>query len=324
MPVRQLRVERITSRIAIRSTSGGGMSSEQGEQVIEAFLDAPTRLGTTDHLLDRRQDLVSLPMVLLVSIAGLGLCVVLARALGFIAAPWAMIAIFLAAGTSSIAGFAFSAISGAMLFHLLGRPVHIVEIMLVCSISIQLLSVVALKNAIDLRLLSRFLVGGAFGLPLGLYLLTHISHSLYMQSMGGFLVAYGVYMLVRRPFVCPYTGALGDCAAGFLGGITGGFAAFPGAFVTIWCGLKGWSKDKQRGVYQPYILIMQLFALASIFLTQAAYAQSGSVDIQALTYVPVALLGTWCGLSIFRRLTDIQFSRWVNALLIVSGLGLLF
>jgi uncharacterized membrane protein YfcA len=42
-----------------------------------------------------------------------------------------------------------------------------------------------------------------------------------------------------------------------------------------------------------------------------------------LAYVPAALFGTWCGISIFRRLTDAQFSRWVNVLLVVSGIGLL-
>jgi uncharacterized protein with PQ loop repeat len=36
-----------------------------------------------------------------------------------------------------------------------------------------------------------------------------------------------------------------------------------------------------------------------------------------------APFGTWCGISIFRRLTDVQFSRWVNLLLVVSGIGLL-
>ena len=86
--------------------------------------------------------------------------------------------------------------------------------------------------------------------------------------------------------------------------------------------MKGWSKEKQRGVYQPFILIMQLLALAAIFLTQKAHAQSGGIDMQALSYVPAALLGTWCGLAIFRRLSDVQFARWVNGLLIVSGLGL--
>ena len=265
---------------------------------------------------------IRLAVVLLASIAGLGLCFGVGNLFGVGLSPWVMMAIFAAAGTSSIAGFAFSAICGAVLFHLLGRPIHIVEIMLMCSIAIQLLSVAALKNAIDINHLSRFLLGGVVGLPVGVYLLTHVSHSLYMHCMGAFLIVYGIYMLVRRPFVFPYAGRLGDCAAGFLGGVTGGFAAFPGAFVTIWCGLKGWSKEKQRGIFQPYILIMQLLALAAIFLMQTAHAQPSGLDMQTFSYVPAALLGTWCGLAIFRRLSDMQFARSVNGLLIVSGIGL--
>jgi len=84
-------------------------------------------------------------------------------------------AVFVASTLSSIAGFAFSAICGAMLFHLLAHPVQIVQIMLLCSIAIQLLSVVTLRNAIDWKHLARFIGGGIVGLPLGIYLLTHLA-----------------------------------------------------------------------------------------------------------------------------------------------------
>jgi uncharacterized membrane protein YfcA len=237
--------------------------------------------------------------------------------------PWVMLAIFVAASISSIAGFAFSAICGAILFHLMVRPVHIVEIMILCSIAIQCLSVVTLKNAINVKHLARFVSGGIIGLPLGVYLLTHISSSIYMKCMGGFLVIYGSYMLVRRPFAIRCAGFFGDYLAGFLGGITGGLAAFPGAFVTIWCGLKGWSKEQQRGVYQPYILIMQILALGLIFVLGTPRSPADDVDLHILSYVPAALLGTWCGIAIFRRLSEVQFIRSVNVLLIASGIGLI-
>ena len=55
---------------------------------------------------------------------------------------------------------------------------------------------------------------------------------------------------------------------GFLGGLTGGLAGFPGASVTIWCALKGWDKAHQRGVYQPFILCMQPISLLAIQLMQ--------------------------------------------------------
>jgi hypothetical protein len=76
-------------------------------------------------------------------------------------------AVFVASTLSSIAGFAFSAICGAMLFHLLTKPVQIVQIMLVCSIAIQALCVASLRNAIDWKSLARFFLAGWSGCRLG-------------------------------------------------------------------------------------------------------------------------------------------------------------
>jgi len=233
-----------------------------------------------------------------------------------------LLAIFFAAAVSSIAGFAFSAICGAMLFHLLAAPLDVVEIMLLCSIAIQMLSVLTLKSAIDLKHLTRFVIGGAMGLPVGVYVLTHVSGALYMKGIGIFLILYGCYMLARRPATIRYASSIGDYAAGFLGGITGGSAAFPGAFVTIWCGLKGWPKDRQRGAYQPFILVMQVLALVLIFCVQAPHHAVDQIDLLTIGYIPAALAGTWCGIAIFRRLTDVQFTWSVNLLLVASGLGL--
>jgi uncharacterized membrane protein YfcA len=130
-------------------------------------------------------------------------------------------------------------------------------------------------------------------------------------------------MLVRPAASVRWRSPSIDVSAGLLGGITGGFAGFPGAFVTIWCALKGEAKDRQRGVYQPFILIMQVLTLAAI-----SWAASGprliavSGGLGALFYVPAALLGTWCGLGCYSRLSDAQFRTIVNLLLIASGVAL--
>ena len=114
-------------------------------------------------------------------------------------------------------------------------------------------------------------------------------------------------------------GWLSDFVAGAAGGITGGLAAFPGAFVTIWCGMRGWDKNRQRALYQPYILLMQLFALAML---GSAGAWNGS-DLALLGYAPAALLGAYAGLQLFRGMTDHQFSVALYLLLIVSGAALI-
>jgi uncharacterized membrane protein YfcA len=229
-------------------------------------------------------------------------------------------AVFAASTVSSIAGFAFSALCGALLFHLMDSPVYVVDVMIVCSISIQLLSVATLWRAIDWSSLRVFLIGGFLGVPAGVYLLLHLPTMTYRDVIGSLLILYGGYLLLRSPARTFRLGPLSDACAGFLGGITGGLAGFPGASVTIWCGLKGWDKARQRGVYQPFILCMQPVTLIAIYLMRPS-SSTQPLDWKVLAFVPAALLGAWFGLRIFKRLSDRQFDVVVNALLILSGVG---
>jgi hypothetical protein len=233
-----------------------------------------------------------------------------------------MLAVGLAALASGIAGFAFSAICGAILFQFRHDTVGVVEIMLICSIANQSLSVWLLRRDISLRVLAPFLAGGVIGVPLGVWLLLHLNAGTFKAALGATLVAYGIYMLLRRPITLPGTSRVSDVVAGAIGGMVGGFAATPGAAVSIWCGVKGWDKARQRAVFQPFILLMQFVVLGAIGLMHAKGGASVAIPPIAWACVPVGLLGTWWGMDLFKRLTDWQFAKAVNVLLIVSGLGL--
>ena len=271
---------------------------------------------------------VSPHLVASLGVGALGLTILVAEgavlsAQGRAPVAVALVAVLAASTVSSIAGFAFSAVCGAMLFHLMDSPVAAVQVMIVCSIAIQLFSVVALWRTIDWRGLPVFLAGGVLGMPVGVYLLLHLHTAVYRDLIGGLLIVYGGYLLLARPMPPLRTGPLADACAGFLGGLTGGFAGFPGASVTIWCGLKGWDKTRQRGLYQPFILAMQPLTLIAIHLMQPSSAAMAQLDWKTLAFVPAALLGAWFGLRIFKRLSDRQFGFAVNALIIVSGIGLI-
>jgi uncharacterized protein len=230
-----------------------------------------------------------------------------------------ILSIFMSATVSSIAGFAFSAIAGASLLHLISDPVTAVKVMIVSSIAIQTYSVIALWNSIEWRVLRPFLIGGALTIPVGVHLVLNASAGAYWNGMGAFLVLYVVIMLFRGRPANYRGGVLIDTLAGALGGITGGAAGFPGAFVTIWCGMRGWDKNRQRAVYQPFILLMQIMTLFALEVSGAAR----SYDISLVVFVPAALLGAYCGLSIFKRLNDQHFNLALYALLIVSGAALI-
>ena len=137
--------------------------------------------------------------------------------------------------------------------------------------------------------------------------------------LGSFLIGYSVYMLIRRPQQAWKGNGWVDAAVGALGGISGGLAAFPGAFVTIWCAVRGWDKSTQRAVYQPYILIMQLVTLACM---QAQRVQM-QVGYASLAYMAAALFAAHLGLGVFRTLSNRQFGHVVNGLLMVSGVLLI-
>jgi len=263
----------------------------------------------------------SLPLsavfVVIVGLAFLLIAAIALSAYDISNATVTLIAMFVAAAISNIAGFGFSALCGALLLQVMDSPIYAVHVMTVCSIAIQLLSVAA-----QWRSLRMFLIGGVPGVPAGLYLLLHLPSDLYREVIGAVLIVYGGYLLMRNPIRSLHTGSRADAGAGFLGGLTGGLVAFPGAFVAIWCDLKGWDKARQRGVYQPFILAMQPIMLISIYLMRPASVTAPPLDTSALAFVPAALLGAWFGLRVFNRLSDRQFAIVLNALIVASGIGL--
>jgi uncharacterized protein len=267
----------------------------------------------------------ALPRAVILGTIGLGLLIAEGAMLasqGDRSGALCLMAILLASTVSSIAGFAFSALCGALLFHVIDSPVQAVQVMIVCSIAIQLFCVTALWQSIDWRGLPVFLAGGILGVPAGAWLLIHLPGGAYRGIIGGLLVVYGSYLLLRWPTPALRSGPIADACVGFLGGFTGGLAGFPGASVTIWCGLKGWDKTRQRAVYQPFILCMQPISLLAISLMQPASATT-PLDWKVLAFIPAALLGAWCGLRIFKQLSDRQFELTVHALLIMAGIGLI-
>ena len=125
-------------------------------------------------------------------------------------------------------------------------------------------------------------------------------------------------MLFKQPATVKMGGVSTDMAVGALGGITGLLAAFPGAFVTIWCGMRGWDKVVQRSIYQPYILVLQVLTLGALSLVSERSVFNG----EAIAYALPGLAGAYLGLHVFQKLTDMQFQRMFNFTLILSGIVL--
>lgn len=223
----------------------------------------------------------------------------------------------LAAGfVTGLAGFGVGIVALGFWLHVM-EPVVAGPLVAICSVAGQIRSIVHVRRAISVRRVLPFAAGGVMGIPLGVFLLNFIDAADLKIGLGAFLIAYSLFGLVARlGAVFAGAGPLGDGAVGFGGGIFGGLAGLSGPLVTVWCGLRGWTRDAQRATWQPY----NLFVLT---LVVAAYASQGlltrEVGLLTLVSVPTLLVGVQLGLMAYRRVDESGFRRAVLILLLASG-----
>lgn len=225
--------------------------------------------------------------------------------------------IFGGAVVSGFTGFAFSAVAGAILLHVL-PPSEAVPLMMICSVLVQSFSFVSLRQHIQWRASMPFVAGGLVGLPPALYLLLHADPAVIRIGFGSFLAAYAGYMLFR-PAVRYFENVAGsryEVAIGLAGGLIGGVTAMPGAVLTIWCDLRGLAKNRQRGLVQPYIAVMQIAALA---LLATRHELPEALSKHVLSSLAPLAAGTLVGLALFGRVSDRLFRQVLLGVLLVSG-----
>jgi len=230
-----------------------------------------------------------------------------------------LLIIFVGSLAAGLAGFAFSAVTGAILFHLVA-PIDAVPLLLACSITTQLFSISKLWHTMQWRQCLPYLVGGFAGIPIGAALLKNFNAHVFAAGFGFFLICYSLYMLLRPHLVVRGGGRYVEVAAGFAGGITGGATAFPGAIPTVWCSLRGLSKLEQRGIVQPFILLMQIATL--VYFSKLGILASATLATY-LWCAPAVVLGTWLGLQLFNHIDDKRFRQVVLLFLLISGATLL-
>jgi uncharacterized membrane protein YfcA len=180
---------------------------------------------------------------------------------------------------------------------------------------------VKLRHTVRWRSSPVLIAAGAIGVLPALHLLHHLDAGIFRVGFGIFLAAYAACMLFRPAsvYLRATHGRMRDAVVGFGGGLIGGLTAMPGALPVIWCDLRGLPKDQQRGLVQPYIVAMQVFALALM-------VSGNGVSSQALwnltVSLPALLAGTGLGILLFGKVNDAAFRRIVLAVLLVAGLSL--
>ena len=176
------------------------------------------------------------------------------------------------------------------------------------------------RHTLDWRTVAPFIIGGMIGVPLGTMLLTYINPAYLRLGVGVLLVIYSVYGLAQPGFKPGRVGAAADGGIGFLNGVLGGLTGLPGFIITVWCQMRGWTKDEQRAVFQPVILTGMMMIAISLGV-------AGAITIDTLKLYPLGLpallAGLWLGFKCYGKLDDATFRKLVLVLLLCSGLALI-
>jgi uncharacterized membrane protein YfcA len=234
--------------------------------------------------------------------------------------PLFLVATFAGALVAGLSGFAFGLVAASIWLYILD-PLQAATLIIAYGLIVQGYSVWKLRHALDWKKLWPFVLGAALGVPVGVSILTWANPAHVRMGVGAFLVFYGLYALIR-PAMAPIRagGGAADAGVGFLNGVLGGITGLAGILVTIWCGLRGWSKDVQRTVFQP--VAVAIFLMSAVWIGAKGAITADIVKL-FLMGLPALFAGTWLGLKLFGRLNEAAFRKIVLVLLLASGVVLI-
>lgn len=185
----------------------------------------------------------------------------------------------------------------------------------------QLVALPLTWRGTDFKRLMPFVIGGLVGVPLGVFLLG-------ILDPAGFKLGLGIFLLIYCPamFFTPATlavswgGKWADAISGWIGGVFGGIGGLAGGIPTLWCTLRGWDKDTQRGVMQGFNITMHVATLTGYLI--AGDKINGETLKMFAIITPALAIPALIGAMAFKRLDQKAFRRVVLGLLFVSGIVL--
>lgn len=234
----------------------------------------------------------------------------------FIVALGAVVAGFV----QGLSGFAFGLV--AMSFWAWALEPRMAAVLAVFgALTGQVIAAVSVRRGFDARRLLPFVLGGLLGVPLGVLLLPRLDVPAFKAILGTLLVLWCPAMLMAKNLPrLTRGGRLADGAVGLVGGVMGGIGGFTGTLPTLWCTLRGFDKDAQRGVIQN-------FNLSMLAVTMGTYIATGLVQRDMLplfaVVAPAMLVPSLLGAKLYVGISEARFRQIVLGLLTLSGVTLL-
>lgn len=230
-----------------------------------------------------------------------------------------VLAAFIGGLASGLAGFAMGFVVSGIWLHII-TPIQTATLIVGYGLFTQGYGVWKLRDALDWRKVTPFIIGGAIGVPIGTMLLTSLNPAYLRTGVGVLLVLYSIYGLARPAFRPVRAGVSADAGIGLLNGLVSGLTGLPGLIITIWCQFRAWPKDVQRTVFQPVMLAAIVINAMSLSIAGAVTAETAKLFLLGL---PFLLAGLWSGFKLYGKLDDAAFRKVILLLLLVAGVALI-
>jgi uncharacterized membrane protein YfcA len=227
--------------------------------------------------------------------------------------------VFLATFTQCVTGFGIGLVAMPLLTEMLGVQVAAPLVALITLTTYSIL-LIRYRDAFNLRAVARLMVGAAFGIPLGVLALRHVSERTVLTVLGLVIVGYSVYALLdlRLPEVVHPAWAYGF---GLVAGLLGGAYNTPGPPVVIYGTCHQWPRAEFKGNLQGFFLLNSAIVVAAHALSHNFTSPIWEGYLIAL---PAMGLGLWSGFRLDRYLSPVIFRKVVLGLLVLLGLSLLW
>lgn len=193
---------------------------------------------------------------------------------------------------------------------------QVVPILVLYSIVLNLMMLSRLFRHVHLRMILLLLLGGAMGIPLGIYMLTVVSPVVLKQFAGLMIVIVASILIAGRRITLKKP----EKYYGLLGGISGimqGSLSLSGPPIVLFLSNQDVDKMTFRANLTAYFTLMNVISIPGFILSGVVTEEVIHLTLKSM---PMMVLGLLLGMYFVRYLDELLFKKAALGLMLVSGI----
>jgi len=214
-------------------------------------------------------------------------------------------------------GFGFSIMATPFLL-LLFDPREAIQLNLILSLFISSMLIVNIRRDVNWGVFKRFVIGGLFGLPIGITIFLLLDMTLL--KLGVSLLIIGLTILLIMNWRTNQT-IQRDFLVGGLSGLLTTSIGMPGPPLLLYFS----GTNTKKATLRATTLAFYLFIYLASLMFQVLFAgTSTEIWLSSLKALPIVLVGLMVGQLLYKRISQKMFQILTYILLFISGGYLLF